>query len=179
MASVRSVPSGQVTCARVPASSSAATAPERAAIVSKSTAMTRASMSSVTPGIVAPRAPASVARLRALVWLSDRVVGAMNTSHAASAAAMLAGGSVPSVARSSITMSTASAPAARASSRSASPIVRMAGSTTTTTSSPACTPRQRRTTVSTAGPKSLMASIISPPEAPPTLAGLHSLTAPE
>ena len=29
----------------------------------------------------------SVARLRALVWLSDRLVGAMNTSHAASAAA--------------------------------------------------------------------------------------------
>ena len=38
-------------------SSSAATARERAAIVSKSTAITRASMSVVTPGIVAPRAP--------------------------------------------------------------------------------------------------------------------------
>src|SRR6478735_7779121 len=61
----------------LPRSSSAATALERAAIVSKSTAITRASISPVTPGIVAPRAPASVARLRAVVWLSDRLVGAV------------------------------------------------------------------------------------------------------
>ena len=46
----------------------------------------------------------------------------MNTSLAASAAATAGGGSVPWVARSSITISTASAPAAAASSRSASPI---------------------------------------------------------
>jgi hypothetical protein len=39
-------------------------------------------MSSVTPGIVAPRAPASFARLRATVWLRDLLVGAMNTSQA-------------------------------------------------------------------------------------------------
>ena len=50
----------------------------------------RASMSAVTPGIVAPRAPASVARLRALVCDSDGRVGAMNTSHAANAAATAA-----------------------------------------------------------------------------------------
>ena len=56
-ASSRSVPRGHVTRARVPESSSAATVLDRAAIASKSTAITRASMSSVTPGIVAPRAP--------------------------------------------------------------------------------------------------------------------------
>ena len=61
----------------------------------------------------APRAPASLARLRAGVWLSDRLVGAMNTSQAASAAAIGRGGSVPSVARSSIIASTASAPRLR------------------------------------------------------------------
>ena len=50
--------------------------------------------------------------LRACVCESDLLVGAMNTSAAASAAAIGGGGSVPSVARSSITASTASAPAA-------------------------------------------------------------------
>ena len=121
-------------------------------------------MSSVTPGIVAPRTPASVARLRATVWLSDRLVGAMYTSHASSAAAIVGGGSVPSVARSSITASTASAPAAAHSSRSASPIARVSRSTITSASSPGCTPRQRLTTVATAGPRSLIAGSYARPE---------------
>ena len=68
-------------------------------------------MSSVTPGSVAPRAPPSLAALRALVWLSEREVGAMKTSAAASAAATAAGGSCPSTSRGSIVHSTASAPA--------------------------------------------------------------------
>jgi hypothetical protein len=84
------------------------------------------------------------------VWLSDLLVGAMNTSQAASAAASVGGGSVPSVARSSITASTASAEASAASSRSASPIARVAGSTMISTSSPGFTARHRRTTVLTA-----------------------------
>ena len=124
--------------------------------MSKSTAITRASISPVTPGIVAPRAPASVARLRAVVWLSDRLVGAMNTSQSASAAASVRGGSVPSVARSSITARTASADASEASSRSASPMARVAASTITSTSSPGLTARQRLTTVLTAGRRSAM-----------------------
>ena len=40
-------------------------------------------MSAVTVGMVAPRAPLSVARLRACVCESERDVGAMKTSHAA------------------------------------------------------------------------------------------------
>ena len=152
--SVRSVPRGQETTARSDCVSSSATARERWAILAKSTAITRASMSSVTPGIVAPRAPPSLARLRAVVWLSERVVGAMNTSQASSAAATGLAGSVPSVARSSIRARTASAPAAAAASRSASPIRRLAGSAITTTSSPSPTARQRLTTASTAGARS-------------------------
>ena len=50
--------------------------------------MTRASISSVTPGSVAIRAPASVAALRAAVWESDWTVGARTTSAAAIAAAI-------------------------------------------------------------------------------------------
>ena len=111
-------------------------------------------MSSVTPGIVAPRTPCSLACLRAMVWLSERLVGAMNTSQAAIAAASARGGSVPSVARSSISASTASAPAAAAASRSASPIARLAGSTATSTSSPRWTARQRSITVRTAASRS-------------------------
>ena len=84
-------------------------------------------MSSVTPGRVAPRAPDSEARLRAGVWLSERLVGQMNTSQALIAAAIGRAGSVPSVARSSITASTASAPAAAAAVRRASPMSRVAG----------------------------------------------------
>ena len=75
----------------------------------------------MTCGIVAPRAPRSVARLRASVWLSDFEAGTMNTSQAASASATGAGGSEPSVARGDMTVSTASPPAARAPSRSFSP----------------------------------------------------------
>ena len=124
---MKSVPRGQVMRARAGGSSSCGDGLRAARHRSKSTAITRASMSSVTPGIVAPRAPASLARLRAGVWLSDGVVGAMNTSQALIAAAIGRGGSVPSVARSSITASTASAPAAAAPSRSASPIARVPG----------------------------------------------------
>ena len=55
--------------------------------------ITRASISSVTPGSVAIRTPASVAALRAAVWESDWTVGARTTSAAAIAAAIGAGGS--------------------------------------------------------------------------------------
>ena len=44
--------------------------------------ITRASISSVTPGSVAIRAPASDAALRAAVWESDWTVGARTTSAA-------------------------------------------------------------------------------------------------
>src|ERR1019366_84358 len=63
----KSDPRGHVSRASSASPSSAATAWERDAIRSKSIAIARASMSSVTPGSVAPRAPASVARLRAAV----------------------------------------------------------------------------------------------------------------
>ncbi len=147
---VKSEPCGQVRWASSACVESSATRCERPAIRSKSTAITRASMSAVTPGSVAPRAPDSDARLRAGVWLSERLVGAMNTSQALIAAAIGRAGSVPSVARSSIIASTASAPASAAPSRSASPIARVAGSTTTSTSSPAFMARQRSTIVRTA-----------------------------
>ena len=45
--------------------------------------ITRASISSVTPGSVAIRAPASEAALREAVWESDWTVGARTTSAAA------------------------------------------------------------------------------------------------
>jgi hypothetical protein len=57
--------------------------------------ISRASMSSVTPGSVAPRTPASEACLCAWVWLSENVVGARCTSQASMAAATEAGGSLP------------------------------------------------------------------------------------
>ena len=79
--------------------------------------MTRASISSVTPGSVAVRAPASVAALRAAVWESDWTVGARTTSAAAIAAAIGGGGSAAWEPRSAITASTASAPASCAVSR--------------------------------------------------------------
>ena len=65
--SVKSVPRGQVIRASRAPVRSLATSAERLAIWSKSPAIIRASMSSVTPGIVAPRAPASLAFLRATV----------------------------------------------------------------------------------------------------------------
>ena len=101
--------------------SRAATARLRSRRAGKSTAMTRASMSAVTPGSVAPRTPASLARLRAWVCDSDFVVGAMKASAAARAAATGAGGSAPWFGRSAITARVASAPACAATSRSASP----------------------------------------------------------
>ena len=69
--------------------------------------------SSVAPGIVAPRAPASVARLRAAVWERDWTVGAISTSAAAIASATVLGGSAACEARSEITVRTASAPGVR------------------------------------------------------------------
>ena len=62
--------------------------------------ITRASISSVTPGRVAIRTPASVAALRAAVCESDCTVGQRTTSAAAIAAATDRGGSVPDSARS-------------------------------------------------------------------------------
>ena len=73
--------------------------------------ITRASISSVTPGSVAIRAPASEAALRAAVWESDWTVGARTTSAARIAAATGPGGSAAWESRSAISASTASAPA--------------------------------------------------------------------
>ena len=146
----KSDPRGQVKRASSASVSSWATAWLRRPRVSRSAVIRRASRSAVTPGSVAPRAPFSLAALRARVWESERDVGAMNTSQAASAAATAGGGSSPSTARGSITHSTASAPAREASARSASPISRVPESTTTTTFSPSCTPRHVPTTPCTA-----------------------------
>ena len=63
---MKSLPRGQVTRASSASPSSSATRRERSVISGKSHAISRASMSSVTPGSVAPRAPASLAALRAL-----------------------------------------------------------------------------------------------------------------
>ena len=108
--------------------------------------ITLASISSVTPGRVAMRTPASVAAFRAAVWESDWTVGARRTSAAAIAAATAAGGSAAWERRSPITARVASAPAASASPRILSPSAWVAGLQTTSTSSPAETPRQSRTT---------------------------------
>src|SRR4051812_29201170 len=159
--SLRSVPRGHAIRASLALSSSSATACERLRMRSKSIAISRASMSVVTCGIVAPRAPASLARLRASVWLRDRDAGAMNTSHAASASATGAGGSEPSVARGDITVRTASAPLCWAAVRSFSPSSWSGSSTTTTTSSSGRMLRQRRTTVCTARSRSVMGSGVS------------------
>src|SRR3954447_4847769 len=153
---LRSVPRGHAIFASVPLSSSSAIACERLFRRSKSIAISRASMSVVTCGIVAPRAPASLARLRASVWLSERDAGAMNTSHAASASATGAGGSEAAVGRGDITARTASAPLCWAASRSFSPSSCSGSSTTTTTSSSGRMLRQRRTTVCTARSRSVM-----------------------
>ena len=72
--------------------------------------ITRASISSVAPGRVAIRTPASVAALRAAVCESDCTVGQRTTSAAAIAAATDRGGSVPDSARSPISAMTPSAP---------------------------------------------------------------------
>ncbi len=83
--------------------------------------ITRASISSVTPGIVAIRAPASLAALREAVWESDWTVGAITTSAASIAAATAGGGSAACDSRSPITASVASAPTPSATVRSAPP----------------------------------------------------------
>ena len=121
------------------------------------------SISAVTPGIVAPRAPASVAFLRAMVWLSDLVVAATYRSQAPSAAAIGGDGSVPSVARSSMITSTASAPRSAAASRSDSPIARVPGSTTTRAFSRALMPRQRSKIAATASRRTAIAGILCRP----------------
>ncbi len=157
------VPCGQVIRATSPAVNSPAAVLDRRAILSKSTAITRPSISAVTPGIVAPRAPASVAFLRAVVWLSDLVVAATYRSQAPSAAAIGGGGSVPSVARSSMITSTASAPRSAAASRSDSPIARVPGSTTTRAFSRALMPRQRSKIAATASRRTAIAGILCRP----------------
>src|SRR3954465_10276684 len=85
----------------------------------------------------------------------------MNTSHAASASPIGAGGSEPSVARGDITVRTASAPLCWAASLSFSPSSWGGSSTTTTTSSPGRMFRQRRTTVCTARSRSVMGAGVS------------------
>ena len=78
---------------------------------SMSALITRASISSVTPGRVAILAPASEAALRAAVCESDWTVGASTTSAASIASAIDRGGSPAWDARSAIVARTASAPA--------------------------------------------------------------------
>ena len=97
--------------------------------------ITRASISSVTPGSVAIRTPASVAAMRAAVCDRDWSVGASTASAAAIAAAIGAGGSAACDSRSAITASTASAPVASASDRIRSASSRVAGLQITNTSS--------------------------------------------
>ena len=122
-----SVPRAHVRCAPSASRRRAATAWQRALIASKSALISRASRSAVTPGIVAPRAPPSLARLRAVVCDSDGRQGAMKTSAAASAAATVGGGSVPRSGLGGRIIRTASPPAARAACRSASPSAGVAG----------------------------------------------------
>ncbi len=90
---LRSEPLGHVIRAPDPAVSSSAIARPFLRSASMSALIIRASMSSVTPGSVATRTPASVAALRAAVCESDWTVGAMTTSAATIPAAMGAGGS--------------------------------------------------------------------------------------
>ncbi len=150
----RSLPRAQVIRASAPESSAAATAAPRRRSSSISALITRASISSVTPGRVATRTPASLATLRAAVCESDCTVGARTTSAAAIAAATGRGGSAAWESRSAITARVASAPAASASPRIRSPSPWVAGLQTTSTSSPAATPRQSRTTARTARSRS-------------------------
>jgi hypothetical protein len=117
--------------------------------------MSRASRSSVTPGSVAPRAPLSLAAVRARVCEIERVVGAMKTSAALSAAATASGGSSPWLARGDMSVSTLSAPALDAALWNASPMGRVPSSATTTTFSPARTPRHVLTTACTAVSRSM------------------------
>src|SRR5579875_486673 len=88
-------PSGQDNSALSAALSRSATRRDRRARPPRSPFISRPNMSAVTPGRVAPRAPATVAALRACVWLNENNVGAMKTSQAASAAATVGGGSAP------------------------------------------------------------------------------------
>ena len=117
--------------------------------------ITRASISSVAPGRVAIRAPASVAARRAAVCESDWTVGARTTSAAAIAAATEAGGSAACEPRSVISAITASAPSLPASPRSRVPSPIVAGLQITSTSSPSRTPRHSRTIAVTARSRSL------------------------
>ena len=137
----RSVPLSSVTRASEARSSASATACPFRRSPSMSALITRASMSSVTPGRVAQRAPASVALFRAAVCERDWTVGAISTSAAAIASATTRGGSAPCEGRSLITVSTASAPASAASSRRRSPTRCVAGLQMTRASSPSFTPR--------------------------------------
>jgi hypothetical protein len=73
--------------------------------------ITRASISSVTPGRVAIRVPASFAALRAAVCERDWTVGARTTSAAFIASAIVRGGSAAWEARSAMIAITASPPA--------------------------------------------------------------------
>ena len=89
--------------------------------------ISRASMSSVTPGSVAIRTPAWLAARRAAVWESDWIVGASTTSAATIAAATGIGGSAPLESSSEITASVAKAPSPSASIRISAPISSVTG----------------------------------------------------
>ncbi len=148
--SSRSEPFAHVTRASPPAVRMAAIAAPLRRRPSMSADITRASISSVAPGRVAIRAPASVAVFRATVCDSDCTVGQRTTSAAAIAAATASGGSVPDSARSAIRARMPSAPTRPASPRKRSPSPIVAGLATTSSSSPSRTPRQSRTIALTA-----------------------------
>ena len=152
----RSEPFAQVIRASAPALSSAAIAPPLRRRPSMSALITRASISSVAPGRVATRTPASVAARRAAVWESDCTVGARTTSAATIAAATPAGGSAACEARSAIRQSTPSAPARPASARRRSPRPIVAGLQITSSSSPSVRPMHSRTIALTARSRSLI-----------------------
>src|SRR5882757_1792214 len=147
---LRSLPLRQVIRTCEPWFSALTIAQPRRRISSRSPFISRASISSVTPGRVAIRTPASLAALRAAVWDSDWIVGARTTSAAAIAAATGRGGSAAWVSRSEITARVASAPSPCASIRIKAPISSVTGLQITITSSPAATPMHWRTTVRTA-----------------------------
>ena len=107
-------------------------------------------MSSVTPGRLAMRTPASLAAWRAAVWEIDWIVGASTTSASFIAAATTAGGSAAADSRSDITASVALAPSPWASIRISAPISSVTGLQTTSTSSPGETLMHSRTIVLTA-----------------------------
>ena len=116
----------------------------------RSAAITRASISPVTPGIEATRTPASVAARRASVWEIDWIVGAITMSTASIAAATARGGSAPCESSSEITARVACPPSPWALIRNSAPSSSVIGLQITSNSSEGLRSRQSRSSVPTA-----------------------------